>query len=83
MARATKSRPAEGKTNITIPRARRGEDETYFVSINGTGYQIPRGKEVTVPDFVAAEIERSQEAEEMMFEDKERRLAEANKLTRY
>ena len=77
MAKAVKSKPQEGKTNITIPRARRGEDEFYFVGVNGVGYQIPRGKEVTVPDFVAAEIERSQAAEDKMFEDKEKRLAEA------
>ena len=75
MAKAVKSKPQEGKANITIPRARRGEDENYFVAVNGVGYQIPRGKEVSVPDFVAEEIERSQTAEDKMYDDKESRMA--------
>ena len=65
----------EGKVSVTVPRARRGEPEDLFVSVNGVGYQIPKGKEVMVPQVVADEIERSTKAEDRMYEDKEQRLA--------
>ncbi len=63
------------KVKVTIPRARNGEPEDLFVGINGVNYRIPKGKAVEVPDFVAAEIERSQAAEDFMLDAKERMLA--------
>ena len=67
MATAKTAAPAtetvEMKT-ITIPRARYGEDPIVLVGINGVNYQIPRGKSVEVPAFVAEEYERSKQAEE-------------------
>ena len=67
-----------GKVAITLPRAHFGEEDFLFVGLNGVGYQIPRGKEVYVPEEVAEEIYRSVDAEERMYEDRERRLAESN-----
>lgn len=60
---------------ITLPRARKGEAEDLFVSINGVNYLVPKGKTVEVPDFVAEEIRRAQAAEDYMFDDKEQRLS--------
>ena len=66
-----------GKVKVTLPRAHRGESESVYVGINGVGYLIPRGKEVEVPEEVAAELDRAQAAEDKMWEDKEKRLAAA------
>lgn len=63
------------KTKITVPRARKGEPEDLFVGINGVNYLIPKGKAVEVPDFVAAEVRRSQAAEDYMFDQKESLLS--------
>ena len=65
----------DGRVSVTLPRARSGEPEDLFVGINGVSYQIPKGKEVMVPQVVADEIERSTKAEDRMYEDKEQRLA--------
>lgn len=65
----------EGKVSVTLPRARIGEPEDLFVAINGVSYQIPKGKEVFVPEDVAEEIDRARTAEDAMYEDKEKRLA--------
>jgi len=58
---------AEKKEKITLPRARKGEADTLFVSINGVNYLVPKGKTVDVPAAVAAEIRRSQAAEDRGF----------------
>lgn len=40
--------------------------EDVIIGINGVNWQIPRGKEVEVPDYVAEEYYRSQRAQEML-----------------
>ena len=60
------------KVSITLPRAKSGEDREVFVGINGVNYLIPRGKEVEVPDYVAAEIRRAEDAEAYMDDEKDR-----------
>lgn len=67
------------RVSVTLPRARYGEEENLFVAINGVNYIVPKGKAVDVPDFVAEEIRRAQEAEERMHEEKERMLEQARK----
>ena len=69
------------RTSVTIPRARRGEEENLFVAINGVNYIIPKGKSVDVPDFVAAEIARAQAAEERMHQAREQMLEDARRTT--
>lgn len=39
------------------------EDPNVFVCINGVNYLIPKGERTEVPDFVAEELRRSEEAE--------------------
>ena len=55
-----------GRVKISLPRARKGEDENLLVGINGVNYIIPKGKEVDVPAFVAEEVARSQKADDFM-----------------
>ncbi len=50
-------------TEVYIPKGYAVEDPNYYVSINGTAYILPKGKKVEVPDWVAAEIERSNRAQ--------------------
>ena len=54
------------RVKITLPRARKGEDENLLVGINGVTYLIPKGKEVEVLPDVAEEIRRSQKADDLM-----------------
>lgn len=54
----------DNRVEVYIPKGYSTEDPNYFVSINGTAYVLPRGKRVMVPDFVAAEIERADRAQQ-------------------
>lgn len=58
----------EGRVKITIPRARKGEDPTLFVGVNGVNYLIPKGESSEVLPEVAYEIERAQAAEAYMYD---------------
>ena len=72
------SKPAENRVEIFVPKGYANDDPNLFVSVNGVNYLLPRGKKSTVPDFVAAEIERSIKAQEKMDENIEQML-EASK----
>ena len=40
-----------------------------FVAVNGVNYLLPRGKKSMVPKFVAEEIERSNRAADIFYEN--------------
>ena len=63
------------RVTVILPRQRGRDKEPYFVGFNGVNYLIPRGEPVEVPDYVAAELRRSDAAERFMDDDKERRRA--------
>lgn len=65
---ASKKEIAEGFVELSVPRGRKNEDPNLFVCINGKAWLIPKGKTSVVPDFVAAEVYRSREAEDHYFE---------------
>jgi len=56
--------PVEEMETIFVPKAGRGEDEVFVVGINGKNYNIPRGKNVSVPAAVASEFRRSMRAQQ-------------------
>lgn len=58
----------DNKVEVMIPRDAANKESNFFVGVNGVNYVLPRGKKSKVPDFVAAEIERSQAAQEAMFD---------------
>ncbi len=66
-----------GKVTVSLPRARGDQPKELFVGINGVNYLIPRGKSVEVPDYVAEEIERAENAEAFMDEEKDRLIEKA------
>ena len=72
------SKPAEDRVEVFIPKGYANDEPNLFVSVNGVNYLLPKGKKSLVPDFVAAEIERSKRAAEKQDENMEQML-EASK----
>ena len=52
------------RVEVFIPKGYATEDPNYFVSINGAAYLLPRGKRVSVPAAVAAELHRAELAQQ-------------------
>lgn len=65
------------KVEIRIPKGREHDDPNLFVSVNGINYLLPKGKTSVVPRFIADEIQRSWEAQEMLDENKDELLEAA------
>ena len=40
-------------TTIMLPRGRKNEENCVIVSVNGRSFQIMKGVEVQVPDYIA------------------------------
>ena len=66
------------RVEVFIPKGYANDEPNLFVSVNGVNYLLPKGKKSMVPDFVAAEIERSKRAAQMQDEKMEQML-EASK----
>ena len=78
MAAAKTPANAEEKVEIYIPKGQANEDPNFLISVNGVNYLLPRGKKSMVPAFVAAEYNRSVEAQEAL-DQKMEELLEASK----
>ena len=72
------SKTADNRVEVFVPKGYANDDPNLFVSVNGVNYLLPKGKKSVVPDFVAAEIERSKKAAEKQDENMEQML-EASK----
>lgn len=57
------SKAWEEKREIFLPYATKGEEQFIFVAVNGRKYQVPRGRNVTVPLPLYERIKIMQEAE--------------------
>lgn len=82
MAKANETAAKVETTNrvkYRVPKGSSKEDPNLFVAINGKTYLIPRGVEVEIPDFVAAEIERSNAARDGFYETVEELAAKPGK----
>ncbi len=78
MAAAKAPANAEEKVEIYIPKGQANEDPNFLISVNGVNYLLPRGKKSMVPAFVAAEYNRSVEAQEAL-DRKMEEMLEASK----
>lgn len=78
MAAAKEPANAEEKVEIYIPKGQANEDPNFLISVNGVNYLLPRGRKSMVPAFVAAEYNRSVEAQEAL-DRKMEELLEASK----
>ncbi len=47
------------RVKVFVPRCASNEDPNLFISVNGVNYLLPKGKESSVPECVAAEYQRS------------------------
>ncbi len=65
----------EKRVKLFVPRGASNDDPNLFISVNGVNYLLPRGKESHVPDFVAAEYNRSMRAEQTEGSSKDRLMA--------
>ena len=68
----------DNRVEVFVPKTYGNDDPNLFVSVNGVNYLLPKGKKSLVPDFVAAEVERSKRAAEKQDENIEQML-EASK----
>ena len=66
------------RVEVFIPRGAANDEPNLFVSVNGVGYLLPKGKKSMVPPHVKAEIERSIRAQEKMDERVDALLEAAN-----
>lgn len=86
MAEETKTTQAEEtktakkkdtRVEVFVPRGAANDDPNYFVGVNGKSYLLPRGKTSKVPPEVAAEIERSNKAQETLDSRKDEMVSKA------
>ena len=54
----------EKTVTIRLPRAAEGEETTRYVGLNGKGYRIRKGVEVSVPESVAEVLRNAAQADE-------------------
>jgi hypothetical protein len=67
------------RVEVHIPKGAANDDPNFFVSVNGVGYLLPRGKKSLVPPHIKAEIDRSFAAQDIQDERADALLKEANK----
>lgn len=58
----------DDRVEVFIPKGNAGDEPNLFVSVNGKGFLLPRGKKSMVPQYIADEIDRSRKAEDIMDE---------------
>lgn len=77
MATTNDTKTAE-KVEVFIPKGYANDEPNLFVSVNGVGYLLPKGKTSTVPKAIAEEIARSNKAQQKMDENIDKMLEAAN-----
>ena len=68
----------EERVPLTIPRGAANDEHNVFISVNGVGYLLPKGKTSMVPPCVKAEWDRSVAAQNKMDEHRDELLEAAN-----
>ena len=67
------------RVDLYIPKGAANDEPNLFISVNGVGYLLPKGKTSKVPPHVKAEYERSVAAQNKMDEHVDELLEAANK----
>lgn len=67
MATVNKAAPAEKMVKITLMRDNKNYQGDVFVGVNGKTWQIQRGVEVEVPDYVAEVLRNSMKQDNLAF----------------
>jgi hypothetical protein len=68
----------EERVPLTVPRGAANDEHNVFISVNGVGYLLPKGKTSMVPPCVKAEWDRSVAAQNKMDEHRDELLEAAN-----
>ena len=58
----------DDRVEISILRGNAGDEPNLFVGVNGKNFLLPKGKKSMVPQYIADEINRSRNAEDIMDE---------------
>ena len=66
-ANTTASKKDE-RVALYIPKGAANDEPNLFISVNGVGYLLPKGKTSKVPPYVKAEYDRSVAAQNKMDE---------------
>lgn len=69
----------EKRVDLFIPKGPANDDPNQFISVNGVGYLLPKGKTSKVPPCVKAEYDRSVAAQNKMDEHVDELLEAAKK----
>lgn len=67
METVNKEAPAEKMVKITLMRDNKNYQGDVFVGVNGKTWQIQRGVEVEVPDYVAEVLRNSMKQDNLAF----------------
>ena len=66
MATDKTKNPEEIYVDLFVPKGYANDEPNLLISINGVNYLLPKGKTSMVPQHVADEFHRSQEAQAAM-----------------
>ena len=69
----------DDRVEVYIPKGAANDEPNLFISVNGVGYLLPKGKTSKVPPYVKAEYDRSVAAQNKMDEHVDELLEAANK----
>lgn len=69
----------EKRVELYIPKGAANDDPNLFISVNGVGYLLPKGKKSMVPPHIKEEYERSVAAQNTMDEHVDELLEAAKK----
>lgn len=67
-ANETAAAKKEERVALYIPKGAVNDEPNLFISVNGVGYLLPKGKTSMVPPYVKAEYDRSVAAQNKMDE---------------
>ena len=80
--KATK-KETEKRRDVFIDKGYINDEPNAFVSVNGKNYLLPKGETSSVPEHIAAEIERSRRAQRRQDKNAEKLLEKAKQPIEY
>lgn len=79
----TVKKTTEERKDVFIDKGYVNDDPNQFVSVNGKNYLLPKGETSSVPEHIAAEIERSRRAQRRQDKNAEKLLEKAKQPIDY
>ena len=79
----TVKKTTEERKDVFIDKGYVNDEPNQFVSVNGKNYLLPKGETSSVPEHIAAEIERSRRAQRRQDKNAEKLLEKAKQPIDY